>query len=214
MQRMTNFPVLSLIALVIALCSPASFSQTLNWGSLTNSTIVDSQGTPLDQTFVFELGAFDKTFTPSQSNINQWSNHWHTFDAASYAYNPTDLGYFTGTANLQDVSGYSSMFEGMSAFLWVRNSGQTEQFLATTPSWSFPALDQGCCPTDVTTWSVSNLVADVPLWGSHDDLHGGGNYTAPGPFDLQTHAVPEPGACLLALAGCGTLLLHRRRRSS
>ncbi len=213
MRRMAAFPGLLLVTLIVAFCVPAIYSQTLNWGSLTNSTIVDSQGTPLDNTFVFEIGAFDPSFTPTQSNIGQWSNHWHAFDAASYAYNPTDLGYFTGTENLQNVSNYSSMFEGLSAFLWVRNSGSTEEFLATTSSWSFPALDTGCCPTDVTTWSVSDLVADVPIWGGHDDLHGGGNYTAPGPFDLQTHAVPEPGSCILTLVGCGILLLHRRRRS-
>jgi hypothetical protein len=213
MQRMTVTPVLSLVALIAVLCTQASYSQTLNWGSLTNSTIVDSQGMPLDEMFVFELGAFDPGFNPSESNIGQWADHWNVFDAASYAYNPTDLGYFTGTTHLQDVPGYTGTFEGLGAFLWVRNNGKTEQFLSSTASWTFPTLDPGCCPTAVTTWSVSDLATDTPVWGSHDELHGGGNYFAPGPFDLQTHAIPEPGSWVMVLVGCGTLFLHRRRRS-
>jgi hypothetical protein len=200
-----------LIILITALFAKVSSGQTLNWGSLTNSTIVDSNGLVLDNTFLFELGAFDAGFTPEQSNIGDWSMHWHVLSVANYSYNPTDLGYFTGTVNLQDVPGYATIFEGLTAFIWVRNASLTEQFLGSTASWVMPTLDTGCCPTGVTTWSVSDLVSDTPVWGGHDNLQGGGNYTAPGPFDLQTHAIPEPGTCLMALLGCCAALMRRKR---
>lgn len=203
-----------LIGLFFLIGTLSGNSQTLNWGSLTNSTIVDSQGAALDNTYLIQIGAFDTTFIPNGSNIAQWTDHWHAFDTADYSYNTTDLGYFTGTENLQNVTNYSSMFEGLTAYLLIRNTAKTEYFLATTEStaeWKFPALDTGCCPTGTTTWSVSNLAPDTPIWGGHDDKEGGGDYVAPGPFDLQTHAVPEPSVSLIAMLGCGFALMRRRR---
>ena len=193
-------------------------SQTLNWGSLSNSTIVDSQGAPLDplnNTFLFQLVSFDSAFLPSESNISDWSSSARVFASAQYSYNSTDLGYFTNTTNIQDVSDYASMFEGLTAYLMISNAAGTEYFLATTSNdaWKFPALDPGCCATGTTTWSVSNLGSDTPIWGSQGTQHGGGVYDGSGgPYDIQLHAVPEPSGSLLVLLGINLVLLRRRRK--
>lgn len=205
-------PLANLIALTFMLGAASARSQTLDWGSLAGSTIVDSQGDPLDTTFLFQLGSFDVGFAPTQSNVGQWSASWHVFDTAAYSYNTTDLGYFTGTENVQDVPAYASLFEGLKAYLWVRNDSKTEYFLASAGSWTFPVKDPGCCPNGVVTqWSVSDLGAAGPIWGSQGGNDGGGGFTSPGPYDLQTHTVPESESSLLALLGCGLATLRRRR---
>lgn len=206
-----NVRILYFVALLLAFGSSAR-SQTLNWASLTQSTIVDSQGAPLDNTFLFQLGTFDVGFDPTQASPGDWSAHWRVFDTAAYSNDPINLGYFTGTVNVQEVQDYV-MFEGLQAYLWIRNTADTEYFLASASSWTFPVLDPDCCPIgEVTQWSVSNLGTDDPIWGSQLDNHGGGTYDGSGgPYDLQTHVVPESASSLLALLGGGLALIRRRR---
>jgi hypothetical protein len=207
-----------LIAALLLLGAITARSQTLNWGSLTGSDIVNSQGDPLDNTFLFELGAFDAGFIPEESNSGEWTAHWNVFDTAAYSYSTEGSGYFTGKQDVQAVSSYSSLFEGMTAYLWIRNGDETERFLATTSAepgsveWVFPNLVPGCCPNgEVTTWSVSNLASAVPVWGSQGDKHGAGDYFAPSPYDIQTHIVPEPSSVLLLMLGCGFFVNRRGR---
>lgn len=213
-----NLRIFHFCSLFYIMGALSATSQTLNWGSLTNSTIVDSHGTPLDpltNTYQFQLVSFDSSFVPSESNISSWSSSARVLDSAQFSYNSTDLGYFTGTKNIQDVSNYTSMFEGLTAYLMISNATKSEYFLATTSdgSWKFPLKDTGCCPTGTTTWSVSNLGIDTPIWGSQMTQHGGGIYDgSAGPYDIQLHAVPEPSASLLILLGSCLMLLGRRRQ--
>lgn len=204
----------ALIAFAMLWAADTASSQTLDWGSLTQSTIVDSQGDPLNTTFLFQLGTFDVGFTPTQSNLGEWATNWRVFDSASYSYDPASLGYFTATEDVQDVTGYASIFQGLQAYLWIRNSADTEYFLANAGSWTFPLLDSECCPTGaVTQWSVSDLGTDDPIWGSQLDNHGGGTYDGSGgPYDLQTHVVPETSSSLFVLLGGSLALVRRRRR--
>ncbi len=204
-----------LVALLFLLGVMGVRSQTLNWASLTGSTIVDHQGDALNNTFLFQLGSFDVGFVPTQANIGQWTAKWHTFDTAAYSYDATSqTSYFTSTVpNIQDVPAYSSMFEGLQAYIWVQNSSKTEYFLAGASNWTFPVQDPTCCPNGTpTSWSVSDLGTDTPIWGGQSDKQGGGTYTTNQSYDLQTHVVPEPNSFLLALLGGGFALLRRRRR--
>jgi hypothetical protein len=208
------------IAALLLLGAMTARSQTVNWGSLTGSDIVDSHGDPLDNSYQFQLGAFGAGFIPDATNLGNWAAHWNVFDTANYSYSSEAGGYFTGTQDVQTVGSYPSLFEGLNAYLWIRNADETENFLATssliqgTADWVFPTLDPGCCPNgEVTTWSVSNLGSTVPVWGSQWDHHGAGEFIASGPYDLQTHAVPEPSGLLVLAMGCGLLVIHRRRSS-
>lgn len=210
-----------LVALTFVCVTASASSQTLNWASLTGSQIVDSQGAALDNTYVFELGAFDVGFIPNQSNMGIWGSKWHVFDTAAYSNTVQDGAYFTGTANLQDVANYGSLFQGLTAYIWVHNAADTEYFLASASAkpgiaeWKFGALDPECCANgEVTTWSVSNLDTDTPVWGSQLDKHSPGVYNGTGgPYDLQTHVVPEPSVSLLALLAGGLCLVRRRKLS-
>ncbi len=188
--------------------------QTLNWSSLTGSTINDSQGDPLNNSYVFQLGTFGNNFVPTESNLPQWLANWQVFDTAAYSNNSTDLGFFTGTQNVQDVPQYASLFEGLKAYVFIYDAANTEYFLATTSSdaWKFPVHDPGCCPTGEVTWSISDLGTDTPLWGGQGDKDGPGEHDDPGPYDIQTHVVPEMTSSLLSLLGCAIFALRRRRQ--
>ncbi len=208
---------------VLMLAASTGHAQTINWSSLTQSTIVDSQGNPLDGTYVFELGAFNASFVPTDANLAQWAANWHAFDTGAYAYDPPTGSYFTGSESAQNVTNYPSIFEGMAAFVWIRNTTFTETFLASagpqtgppaTAAWVFPALDPGCCPNgEVTTWSVSNFGGDTPTYGSQlgNDSSGVFVPSTGSPYDIQLHVVPEPSALVL-IATFSSLILLRRRR--
>ena len=199
--------------LVFLLMPGVAKSQTLNWASLTDSAIVDSGGEVLNETFIFQLGAFDPAFKPIESNLLEWAVNWRVFDTADYAYDlSSQTGYFTGTQALQDVPDYRTMFQGLTAYLWIRNAANTDYFLASADAkpgvaaWQFPLLDPGCCPTGIFSWSVSDLGGDTPIWGSQGGNDGGGGFTALGPSDIRTHSVPDPGAWLLSLVASLVLL--------
>ena len=202
--------------LIFAWATATGYSQTLNWASLTESEIVDSYGNPLSNAYVFELGAFTEGFVPDEGNIESWGSQWHVFDTADYSYSPSTLGVFTGSQDVQNVPGYSSMFEGLKAYIWIRKEADNEHFLASTSSnkWTFPLLVPGCCPNgEGATWSVSDLNADAPVWGGQLGNEGAGQHFISGSFDIQTYAIPETGSSLLTLVGLGLAIARRRRNA-
>lgn len=203
-------------ALACLLGASSAHSQTLNWSSFAPSITVDSTGTALNETFLFQLGSFDASFVPTAYNVGEWMEYWHVFGSADYS---VATGTFSGSQNVQLVDHYAAaggdppMFEGLKAYIWIRNTSSTEYFLASSVTWQFPTLDSGCCPNgneQITTWSVSQM--DTPIWGSSGNDHGAGDYDSTGgPYDIQTHAVPETTSAMLALFACGVALLRRSR---
>ena len=220
----------SLFSITLAL-GAVSQGQTLEWGSPNDINIMDSLGNTLentlDNTYIFELGAFINNFTPTASNYNDWLGNWQVFDRADY--NSLDA-YFTGSADMLDDGTSNSdfltpgaiSFEGRNAYLWVRNSNDpvpgTEWFLARADSWVFPNAIPGCCDEGPPIqWSLSDLNIDplnpvTPVWGNHLGQLGGGVYSVTdSDFDLQTHTfIPEPSSLVLALLGSGLLFVRRR----
>ena len=97
-------------SLVFLLMPGVAKSQNLNWASLTDSAIVDRGGEVLNETFIFQLGAFDPAFKPIESNLREWATNWRVFDTADYAYDlSSQTDYFTRTQALQDVPNYTAM---------------------------------------------------------------------------------------------------------
>ncbi|RYD81839.1 MAG: hypothetical protein EOP84_10355 [Verrucomicrobiaceae bacterium] len=219
-----KFTLPKLAALALLLGCTSAYSQTLNWGSLIGSEIVnsdgqeiDSDGVGLQNAFLFQLGAFQDGFIPDDTNVSQWLDNWHVYDSASLFNNGDGTSQFLGSKDVHDyrnpgdsqLNDYPSVFEGLKGYIWVRNTAGTEYFLASAGTWTFPTL-QECCPSGGTVdWSVSDVI--VPVWGSAGDNHGGGTYTGMGPYDIQTHSVPEVGSAFFALFACGMTVLRRRR---
>jgi hypothetical protein len=220
-------------AVAALVCGPLLHAQQIDWGSTVFSDLVDSEGNVLDNSFVFQLGAFDPGYDPSANDPVDWLSHWEVFDEADYngIEEPVDdgiYGYYTSTANMEpdgtsdspEESPGASSFEGRQAFIWIRNGDNpepgTEWLVVTTSSWVFPTVVPGCCGGALPLeWSNSDLTAfDIPLWGSQGGIPGPGEYTVTGPYTQQTFTfVPEPGSVLLVGLG-GILLTMRRKRAA
>jgi hypothetical protein len=215
----------------LGLSTGALHAQAFNWGSAVFSDLVDSEGNTLDDTFVFEVGAFTEGFIPDETNIGEWYSNWQVFDAA--AYNGVEetgddgiYGYFTSTVNMNPDGTSDSpwqtpgalSFEGLDAYIWVRNSdiaGEgTEWSLVRADDWVFPTADPDCCGNgQPIEWSTSDLTSsDTPVWGSQGGITGGGIITNTGTYTLQTATfVPEPSPLMLSLLFAVVILLRRRR---
>src|SRR5215217_561220 len=135
-----SLPKLTVLAFLLG-CASAS-SQTLNWGSFSGSEIGDSDGAMLDNdTFFFELGTFEEGFVPNETNVAEWLDNWRVFDTATLG--PGDepgTSQFSKSSVIQDpehASTYVSMFQGLQAYIWVREKGNTEYFLTSSTQWSF-----------------------------------------------------------------------------
>ena len=224
---------LNLPAVVAAMLFAAggSHAQQIDWGSEIYSSLVDSGGNVLDSAFVFQIGSFDAGYDPGAHDPSDWLNHWQVFDEASYngIEEPVDdgiWGYYTSTANMEsdgtsdspEESPGATSFEGLQAYIWIRNGDNpepgTEWLVVTTSTWVFPTASTGCCGNSLPLeWSTSDLVGgDVPLWGSQGGTTGPGIYSVTGPYTLQTFTfVPEPSAMVLIGLG-GAFLLGRRKR--
>ncbi len=194
---------------------------TVNWGSPVFSELVTSTGAQIDSSFTFELGFFANSFIPTLENVNEWEQNWKTFDVASY---DADTGYFTGSADIRaDGSSSSSAadvgvnFSDVEAYVWVYNvtstGFQAEWFLGRSAAWVMPsAPEEDCCDDRLPEqWSIDDLATgETPVVGGHGEAAGGGNVSQPGPYTIQTYAIPEPSVFGLMVVSLG--LCFRRRR--
>jgi hypothetical protein len=211
-------------------------AQELNWGNEIYGQVVDSTGAEVDNSFVFELGAFDAGFTPNAGNIEDWVGAWNVFDATTYRSDdaftsqvfmeqyspeyPTTSGVYSSSTH---PSASTMSFSGLDAYIWVRKGDipveGTEWLLVRASTWEFPAEGGGCCTLPVLEWSTAtDLASTSPLWGRQHDTRGPGV----GIFDTQTYNqysptlqtftfIPEPSSALMVGLAAMSMLLRRRR---
>lgn len=234
------FLVSAVLALGAALHVQAT---TINWGTYfsVSSYLYDSSGTPLTDDFVFELGSFGTSFTPTVSNIGQWQSNWKVFDRASA---PLGNGFDSATGTVAasavletdfttdntSLSQLNTFAEGEHAYIWVYK----DSFGNVSPSPSFApgfqwalvtnnagdgtAADDWLFPqpsghvASTLEWRIEDATFS-PFGGLNDSQYAGDFSSTPGAFVLQTHTapVPEPSSALL-LACTGLGILLRRRR--
>jgi hypothetical protein len=213
--------IISLITLFCFAVADRIDAQTLNWGNVVGEPIVTSEGNPIDNTFVFQLGAFDAGFVPEFSNANQWLQNWRIFDTAAY---DSTFGFSTATAYIRDgvtsaEPGASTLsFAGLDAYIWIRNADDavegSEWLLTRASTWKFPITGGDCCDTTVLEWSVSDLDSTTtPIIGGHNGVVGPGVFTPPSSTTgLQTHTfIPEPSSVVCAILASMLVVMRRRR---
>ncbi|MFN0077632.1 MAG: PEP-CTERM sorting domain-containing protein [Prosthecobacter sp.] len=228
---------MKLLYLILTLSLTASSlvsARTINWGSAVSSSLYDSTGAALDDSYSFELGTFG-SFVPTEFNMTDWLTNWKAFDRATApaanGWN-SGVGYFTSSATLltdgtsSEVGTWSLPSHLFAAneqgFIWAYNTQTlapftTEWALFTNgfdgnaaDDWLFPSTsDQTGLPLD---WRLTE--ATFTPFGAINDTQGPGDYSVnPGTLDLQTHItpIPEPGSALLVALTGGLTLLRRRR---
>lgn len=214
-----------LLCILFALTAASASARTISWRSGIGDDLFNSSGLSLDDSFTFELGAFDAGFTPDATNYGDWSSRWHAFGQATFepllgnGWEP-GLQYFTkdttvlgGQLSSESPPLASYAFTaGTQAWLWVYDSKTvaptSEWALVGGTTWTFPASD--LLNLTPVVWELNS--ADRVVWGGANSLRTDGIFTAtPAVFDLQTAAVPEPaGVFLLGLAGWMVGLRRRR----
>lgn len=214
--------------LAVAFCTAVGTrlqAQTLNWGNVVGGSITTSTGAPIDNTFIFQLGAFVDGFEPDTTNTDLWLLNWRMFDQATYdptwGFSTEDV-FINNDVTSSNPSASTMSFAGLDAYIWIRNNDNpvegSEWLLTRSSSWTFPIVGGDCCSTNVLEWSVSDLeTGETPEWGRTYDIVGPGVFTPPGSTSpgLQTFTfVPEPSTALLSvMAGC-VLVLRRRRTAA
>lgn len=212
---------------------PARSILIIEWGTPVLRELYDSYGFELDSSYTWELGAFNPSFTPTATNVEQWSANWWIFDRASF--NP-GIGFVIGNVILNDDGTSSNTnsyvtnadYQGLDAYIWGYNKKEYEFGLewiwvrhggTNTNAWTFPTNVSALPPDLEVEWITSDLIdSDVPLWGSQLGVIGLGYASNPGIYDLQTYTiVPEPSgivAGFLLVAGAGVYHWKRRRRQA
>lgn len=236
--------IIHCLALLMLACftgAQSARATTINWGTYfdpfrTSSLIFDSNGNPLDDTYVFELGTFG-SFIPTQSNLADWAVNWKVFDRAMMGDGwLSSSGTIGHSATLEEdfttsnpaLSQAVVFTPGEQAFIWAYRDASG----SPTPSPIFDASFQWALLTDndglngddwilpapsghvalSLDWRIEDATFS-PFGGLLDTQYDGDFSSTPGSFILQTHTapVPEPGSALL-LALPAVLGLRRRRR--
>ncbi len=213
-----------------------SRANSIEWGSEPYSTALSSTGTPLDNTFHFELGTFNglsSSFIPDESNIPLWRDNWKLLDSTNYNTvtrlftDTATLVYNAGTSNwspsVGDVPPPSATFEqGEQVYIWIYNNtamdATTEWGVYTrmgsvdpqNPDWVLPSGpgSQQVLPQFMFTPDVNA----TPFGGTPTST-GGGRFEPPSSsFSFQTHSfVPEPGSAMLLVVASLSCLARRRK---
>lgn len=146
----------------------AAGAAQVNWGSERFATSLTSagEGSPMDASFTFELGAFEPGFVPTAANRNEWVSRWQ--GAASAGYNET-FRFFTGSVLVDSANPvFSASNQG---YIWgfnSRASGQTvEWVLITSPSWLWSSASGIATPLE---WCV--VEASVAVVGQINAADG------------------------------------------
>lgn len=202
-----------LILLMIWVPMVSIHAVTIHWGNSLFDSLNQSDGvTPINNVdFTVQLGFFDG-LSPDMSNVDQWQSSWRVFDQANFN---SAIGYFTGSANLNDITRTSdSSFADPSttfpssaqAHIWISNGGPandpaTEWAIFTNSNWTFPENSQH----DQVEWRVSDP-GTTAVFGAAVTTFGGPTTIESATFPI----VPEPTTVTLLLLGLGFFLRRQR----
>lgn len=115
------------------------------------TTNQQSNGSNLDQSFLFSLGTFVSGFTPTSANTSSWATNWRRLDLASY--NLTSRAFVGNASYGTNTAPFLTTARG---YIWGYNGacGAGEWILITNNAWTFPqgSTDIGA---PIVDWVVS-----------------------------------------------------------
>src|SRR5690625_2438336 len=207
--------LIRLLAVLLASGS-VGLATTIQWG-IEFSGATYSDGSPVLNDFVFEIGTFAPTFTPTHENLSDWETHFLTsgIENHSSTWNNLENSLFpTFGERLHDsiFRTGGDVQEGDPVYIWGYNSlnltGSSEWLLLTNAGWNFPApTPAGSEPGLSIAFNGIDPGTEM-IFGNSFNLAGN-----PDLFDRawQTQAVPEPTTYAL-LFGIGAIAFALRRR--
>jgi hypothetical protein len=166
---------------------------SVNFASAVSGTNLQSDGSPMDSDFAFQIGAFSGGFKPSADNTGEWQTYWvplsdaagdpisgatTTFATSQLPSPPFPAGTFTtGFSGTAEFDHSQPPFDPLSAvYIWGydqrSSAGPAEWLLVTSSTWSWPA-GTGNPPT--STFSIgeadSVILGNVNGDGDGDGYH-------------------------------------------
>lgn len=204
---------------VLLASGPAGMTATIEWG-IEFSDATYSDGSPVLDDFVFQIGTFSPAFTPTNENLSDWESHFLVSGienhSASWINLENDLFPTFGERIQSSVfRAGGDVQEGDSVFLWGYNSlniaGSSEWILLTNSNWQFPApTPSGTEPGSLVRFNGIDSGTEM-IFGNSFNLAGNADL-----FDRvwQTQAVPEPATYAIFVGlGVAGLALRRRLKS-
>jgi hypothetical protein len=159
----------------LILAGPVHADVSIVWQSDLNATNRQSDGaTPIDGSFVFELGSF-VGITPTAGNLDQWQDAWRPFGAARYS---TAQKRFSNSKTL--TSNVAPFTTTTQAYIWGRNGTApgSEWILIGKSAWKWPNANPGGPPPFPVNWLVDGAAGGDVILGSVNE----------GGFHMQTAA--------------------------
>ena len=221
MKKLLLRPSVILLPFVAVVAPPLpAVADTIDWGfDAAFTTSLDSDGNAIDASYIFHVGAFNAlgSFTPTRSNVADWSSNWQSFDTDTYN---AGTAFFHGNQSINDNSTFAA---GEQAYIWGTNNGISssgEFILVTSASWLFPTASAP--DTSTTSFLLTNGGTDTgvsAIVGAIDNTYSGSetgiSVDATGSsFDLQTEAIPEPAGALFFSVSAIWFLFRRPRRAT
>ena len=121
---------------------------------------MNSKGQGIDESYVFELGAFTEGFVPSLANVSQWITHWHGVQRAIY--DPSSQAY----TNRYDVESNDSPYsQGSRGYVWGYGVDTNEWILMTDAMWTWPKVGGTGFPVSWSTRNATDVKVGSVLTG-------------------------------------------------
>jgi hypothetical protein len=170
-----------------------SASETIIWACESNKSHQTSAGVAWDESFIFQLGVFDGSFTPTAANRAQWAQNWRLAQAARYIPD----GRYTSAAAIRVFSNsycFSSnaapFTVGKQAYIWGVGGRQgTEWVLMGNAAWTWPAIQSPPLPFGVE-WVANGSVTFVGGAGQSVTSGSPYFYRSTEVTDSAAHALP------------------------
>lgn len=144
------------------LCMKLLAQVPIPWSSPLSATNQNSFGSPMDGTFVFELGVFTGSFVPTSSNTTNWAANWNKADQSAY-----DVGGARYASVHNAVGNVAPFTVGKAAYIWGRSGSQWILFRAASWTWpdaSFPS--PALTPWTANAPTVTTIVGTINSSGS------------------------------------------------
>lgn len=189
---------------LVSRAATISFSSPPSTGQYSTGTDWLTNGS-----FHFEVGVFSTGFTPTSSNVSQWTGNWTIANmvgpgATTWIDDGGDTS-FTGGGGYTTNSGPWAI--GSQMYLWGFDSraNGTNQWILLQNATAWRTVDSGTIPPQYIQTDDSGTSAVV----------GSVNGTGDAFQSASVNVVPEPSSVMLFALGLGLMLrvifVHRRR---